>query len=216
MIDIIEQVDKAHRELRTKDKAKTVLLRRTYDADVADVWDACTTAERIGRWLSPVTGDLRLGGRYQIKGNAGGEVLQCEPPKLLKVSWVYGEESATNTSEVELRLADAGEGRTAFELEHLAVDIDPKFWAEFGPGAVGIGWDLALLGLAGHLAGDEFEVDNLELLQTPEILEFMTRSGRDWGTAHEASGASADEATGAADRAITAFTQPPTTEEGDA
>lgn len=216
MIDIIEQVDKAHRELRTRDDAKTVLVRRTYDADVADVWDACTTAERLGRWLSPVSGDLQLGGKYQIEGNASGEVLQCEPPTLLRVSWVYGDDPATNTSEVEVRLADAGEGRTAFELEHVAADIDPKFWAQFGPGAVGIGWDLALLGLASHLAGEDIDVSAAELLQTPEALEFMTRSGRAWGAAHEASGAGADEARGAADNTIAAFTQPPAPAESDA
>ena len=32
--------------------------------------------ERIPRWFLPVSGDLRLGGRYQLEGNAGGEVLE--------------------------------------------------------------------------------------------------------------------------------------------
>ena len=44
------------------------------------MWDACTDPERIGRWFLPVSGDLRLGGRYQLEGNAGGEILRCEPP----------------------------------------------------------------------------------------------------------------------------------------
>ncbi len=30
----------------------------------------------------------------------------------------------------------------------------PTSWARFGPGAVGIGWDLALRGLARHVSGD--------------------------------------------------------------
>lgn len=214
MIDIISEIDRVHRELRTtstpQGKARTVLVRRTYDTDVADVWDACTTAERIGRWLAPVTGELKLGGRYQLEGNAGGEILRCEPPKLLKVSWVFGE----GASEVEVRLTDAGAGQTELELEHLAVDLDPGFWKQFGPGAVGVGWDLSLLGLAAHLAGDEFDVtDNEALLQSPELIDFMTRSGRAWGAAHEASGADADEAKGAADRTIAFYTITP---EGDA
>ena len=44
------------------------------------MWDAVTSAERIPRWFLPISGDLRLGGRYQLEGNAGGEVLECAPP----------------------------------------------------------------------------------------------------------------------------------------
>lgn len=52
-----------------------VSLTRTYDADVDDVWDALTNPERLPRWFSPVTGDFRVGGAYQIEGNAGGQIL---------------------------------------------------------------------------------------------------------------------------------------------
>src|SRR5699024_4285888 len=55
-------------------------LEQTYPAPLADVWAAVTTAERIQRWFLPVSGDLRPGGRYQFEGNAGGEILACEPP----------------------------------------------------------------------------------------------------------------------------------------
>ena len=34
--------------------------------------------DRIPRWIGgAVTGDLRLGGRYQIEGNASGEILRA-------------------------------------------------------------------------------------------------------------------------------------------
>ena len=87
MSEIVDQISEAHRAVRAGGGAvegdggsRTVLLRRVFPAPVEDVWDACTTAERIGRWLMPVSGELRLGGRYQLHGNAGGEVLRCEPP----------------------------------------------------------------------------------------------------------------------------------------
>jgi Activator of Hsp90 ATPase homolog 1-like protein len=51
--------------------AKVVALERTYPAQPEDVWDAITTPERVARWFLPVTGDLRLGGTYQLEGNAG-------------------------------------------------------------------------------------------------------------------------------------------------
>ena len=69
---------------------KVLTAERTYPALPEEVWDAITDPERIPRWIGgAVTGDLRLGGRYQIEGNAGGEILECEPPKRLALTWEY-------------------------------------------------------------------------------------------------------------------------------
>ena len=54
--------------------AKVVIAARTYDTTVEDLWDALTTKERIPRWFLPISGELRLGGRYQLQGNAGGTI----------------------------------------------------------------------------------------------------------------------------------------------
>src|SRR5687768_4118913 len=70
--------------------ARVVIASRTYDAAVEDVWDALTDAERIPRWFLPVSGDLRLGGRYQFEGNADGEITRCDPPRHLAATWEYG------------------------------------------------------------------------------------------------------------------------------
>ncbi len=70
-------------------EARTALLRRRYDASIEDVWDACTDPERLSRWFMKPTGDLRVGGTYQLEGNAGGEILRCEPPRALTVTWGY-------------------------------------------------------------------------------------------------------------------------------
>ena len=89
-----------------------VRLRRTYDAPIEDVWDALTNPERIGRWFLPISGDYRLGGRYQFEGNAGGEILDCERPHRLRVSWVYGEVTEPGERlELELRLTPSATGR---------------------------------------------------------------------------------------------------------
>jgi len=165
-----------------------VELSRTYDAPIDDVWDAITNAERIPRWFLPVSGDLRGGGRYQLQGNAGGEILRCEPPRLLHVTWDYGEDS----TEVQVRLSTADGGATQFELIHSGVD-SAKNWAEFGPGAVGVGWDTILLGLALHLStGQAAKPDPMAWMGSPEGKEFMTTSSTLWGDAMRATGA--DEA----------------------
>jgi uncharacterized protein YndB with AHSA1/START domain len=191
-MDIPREVGAIHREVGEgrvpAGEARTVLIRRTYPAPVEDVWDAITDPERISRWFLPVTGDLRLGGKYQLEGNAGGEILQCEPPRLLKVTWIFGP-AEPGSSEVEVRLAAAGEDATVFELEHSAI-VPPEMWGQFGPGAVGVGWDLGLLGLALHLAGAEASIeDKATWHTTPEGRQFITLSSQAWGAADVAAGA---------------------------
>ena len=107
--------------------------------------DALTNPERIPRWFLPVSGDLRLGGRYQLEGNAGGEITACDPPHHLALTWEFGGE----VTSVDVRLAEEPGGGTRLRLEH-AGHVDDERWAEFGPGAVGVGWDLGLLGLDQH------------------------------------------------------------------
>jgi uncharacterized protein YndB with AHSA1/START domain len=196
MFDIFAEIDAVHREVGQRKLAAgdghVVVLRREYNATVEDVWDAITDPDRISRWFLPVTGDLRLGGRYQLKGNAGGEIRRCEPPRLLQVTWIFGEDPSPglDSSVVEVRLSSAGDGRTAFELEHAAVET-PQ-WGEYGPGAVGVGWELALLGLGLHLRGGSIE-DPDAWDQSPEAKELMTRSSEAWGRANQAAGATEAE-----------------------
>ena len=47
--------------------ARVVVAQRRYAGTIDEVWDALTNAERIPRWFLPVSGDLRLGGRYQFQ-----------------------------------------------------------------------------------------------------------------------------------------------------
>jgi uncharacterized protein YndB with AHSA1/START domain len=209
MIDVVKELERVHRELRTgripAGEGLAVVLRRVYDAEVQDVWDACTDPERLRRWFLPVTGDLRPGGDYQLQGNAGGKILRCEPPRLLTLSWVFGENpTESDVSEVEVRLAADPGGGTTFELVHTAVP-DPEFWGKYGPGAVGVGWDLALLGLGGYLRGESFEEDTFS--GSAEGREFARGSARGWGDAHRVSGADADQVA-AAVRETTAFYAP--------
>jgi uncharacterized protein YndB with AHSA1/START domain len=199
MIDIVGQINDTHRKVGNRripaGEGRTVLLRRRYGAPIEDVWNACTDPDRINRWFLPVTGDLHLGGTYQLKGNAGGEILRCEPPHRLKVTSVFGESPA---SEVEVRLFTGGGGETLFELEHAAV-VDPTFWGEYGPGAVGVGWDLTLLCLSMHLAGESPE-DLAAWKETPEATEWIIQSSQAWGAVHAAEGATASQAAAAVEK----------------
>jgi uncharacterized protein YndB with AHSA1/START domain len=184
---------------------KIAIARRTYPTDQADLWDALTNAERIPRWFLPVSGDLEPGGRYQLEGNAGGVIERCDEPESFAVTWEYGQ----MTSWLEVTLTPAGDG-TTLELAHAA-HVDPDMWGQFGPGAVGVGWDLALVGLGLHLESGE-AVDKEQALAfpiSPEGVEFVQRAAADWADAAVGDGDQPGAAREAADRTVAFYTVPP-------
>ena len=141
-IDVTQHIGSVTREVSARDHdgkpARTVIVSRTYDTTPADLWEAITTADRIPRWLMPISGDLRLGGRYQLHGNAAGEILVCEPPRHLKVTWEYG----GNMSWVEVHIAKHGSG-SRLTVEHLAFVDEALGQVWPGRGRRGLGSDAA-------------------------------------------------------------------------
>ncbi|MGH3348529.1 MAG: SRPBCC family protein [Nocardioides sp.] len=180
--------------------ARALTAEQTYDAAADDVWDALTNPERLPRWFMPIEGDLRVGGRYQLVGNAGGTIERCDAPRALAVTWEYGDQ----VSWVEVDLTE-DDGVTTLVLRHIAHPDD--HWKQFGPGAVGIGWDLSLLGLARHLAtGESADPEAVQAWSaSDEGKEFMRRSGDTWRDAAVADGAEPADAGARADRTLAAY-----------
>jgi uncharacterized protein YndB with AHSA1/START domain len=210
MIEVTHQISAVRRHVGRRvleaGEARVITISQTYDAPIDDLWDACTDPERIPRWFLPISGDLRLGGHYQFEGNAGGTIERCDPPKSFAATWEYG----GDVSWIEVRLSAEPEGGTRFELEHTA-HIDEERWAEFGPGAVGIGWDMGLMGLALHLSTGA-AVDPRESaawVASGEGKEFMSLSSRRWCDASIAAGTDEAGARAAADRTTAAYTAAP-------
>jgi uncharacterized protein YndB with AHSA1/START domain len=196
--DLLAELDRVRRNVGSEGERHVVELRRTYDAPVEDVWDVCTNPERIPRWFLPVSGDLRPGGRFQLEGNAGGEILECDPPRRLGVTWEF----AGQRSLVTVDLADDG-GATELCLRH-AVD-DDEHWATYGPGAVGVGWELALLGLAIHLRTGGPADEGGGFMASAEGRDFTRRSVAAWRGAHAEAGVDAAVAGEAAARTREAY-----------
>ncbi len=207
-----EQLGAVTRGLRTTQRdgetMRVLTAERIYDATAEEVWDALTTAERIPRWFGPVSGDLRLGGRFQLEGNAGGEILLCEPPRTLAVTWEFGGQ----VSWVDVTLDDVDDG-TRLLLEHTAM-VGQDMWDEFGPGAVGIGWEMALMGLAEHLGSPDTPRAELEAwMAGPEgrayLIELMTSTSEAWARASIDFGTEPAAARAAAERCTAAYTATP-------
>jgi uncharacterized protein YndB with AHSA1/START domain len=217
-IDVIRHIGAVTRTVTRRDHegrpANVVQAERTYDTTPEDVWDAMTSAERIPRWFAPVSGDFRLGGRYQIQGNASGTVTACEPPQHLTLTWEFG----GAVTWVDVRLSADPHGGTRLVLEHIAHE-DPH-WEQYGPGAVGVGWELGLLGLALHLeTGESVPPEaNKEWLITENYKGFARASSEGWCQAAISAGADAVAATAAAARTTAFYTgegAPPSGETDD-
>jgi uncharacterized protein YndB with AHSA1/START domain len=196
------------REVRTGTRAgettRIAVARRTYRTDAADLWEAVTDPERIPRWFLPVTGDLRVGGRYQLEGNAGGVVERCDPPRSYAVTWEMG----PMMSWLEVTLTPAGDGAgTVLELAHEA-SVDPEMWAQFGPGAVGVGWDLGLMGLGLHLdSGAAVDPEaGLAFPTTPAGRSFVEAAAAGWAEGAIADGDDPAAAREAAGRTVGFYT----------
>lgn len=195
MIDITRQLNAIYRKVETLPPADglgervSVLLRRAYDAPLNDVWDAVTEPDRITRWFMPISGEFRVGGTFQLEGNAGGDILACEPPRLLRVTF------GGPTSLVEIRLTAHGVSGAVLELEHTV----PIEMAESVAGAlyVGPGWDSALVGLDRFLRGEAVG-DPVAAANSAQAQEFSRQSVHAWAVVVKDSGAATPEQLAAA------------------
>jgi uncharacterized protein YndB with AHSA1/START domain len=206
-IDVDHQIKAVRRNLGTREietgKAHVVTVSQSYDTDAEDLWNAVTNVERIPRWFLPISGDLMVGGSYQLEGQAAGTILTCDPPKNFTATWEFG----GNVSWIDVSVSGDGPDRARLVLEHIMLVADDEIWREFGPGAVGMGWDSMLLGLALHLATGE-AIDpsfGQQWTGTEDGRRFLTLSGEEWYAAGVAFGVEPAAARAMADRCLKAY-----------
>jgi uncharacterized protein YndB with AHSA1/START domain len=212
MVDVQGQIDAVDRGVESGDEFRVQTLGQTYKAAISDVWHAITSPDRIPRWFLPITGDLVLGGRYQLEGNAGGTVEECAPPDggdaHFRVTWEYGGGAPTWLT---VRLHELAPDSTRLELhfEGRIEDVPAEMWDQFGPSATGIGWDQGLLGLALYLHDVPDRVtpeEGAAWSLSPEGREFIRLSADAWARAHMADGGDESVARAAADATYAMYT----------
>ncbi|WP_418277050.1 SRPBCC family protein [Isoptericola jiangsuensis] len=208
-IDPVATAGLVTREVRSGERdgepTRIAVARRSYAASRGDVWAAVTDPERISRWFMPVTGDLVEGGSYQLEGNAGGTVLHCQAPEAFAVTWEFG--GGTSWVSIALRPHDGG---TTLELVHES-PVLPEFAEQYGPGAVGVGWDLAIMGLGMHLgSGEPTDPAAAEAWTlSPDGVAFVRAAAHGWAAAATADGDDHEAATAAAERTVAFYTTAP-------
>lgn len=125
-------------------------LRRSFPTTAADLWDALVAPERLARWLAPVHGDLRAGGRFRVDFDADdpaqqvtGTIEKCVPPRRLAITWeIHG----AGTSAVGATLTEVAAG-CELVLTHRGL---PEPMAA----GYGAGWHAYADALAAELAGE--------------------------------------------------------------
>ncbi len=206
MIDVTRQVDAVQRHTGTRDvdagEARTVLVGQSYETTPSDLWEACTSPERLSEWFVPVTGDLQLNGRFQLEGNAAGTIQECDPPNGFAATWEFG----GAVSWIQVRCTPEDSDRARLEIEHIA--LPDEHWDQFGPGAAGVGWDLAAMGLALYLkSGRPPDPEAVEAwMASAAGKRFIQLSGERWNEADVAAGTDPDTAQGRADRTVSFYT----------
>ena len=200
--DYLHAVERTVSSLERDGKpARAVTVARSYKTTVEDVWDAVTSGERIPRWFLPISGELKLGGHYQLEGNAGGVITACERPSYLAVTWEFGGE----VSWVDVRISDDGADQARLTLTHTA--HLSEHWSEYGPGAAGVGWELGLMGLALHLVQPSApRLDEAAFFVSPAGKAFIAGSSEGWGQASIVAGTDTGAALAAASRTTAFYT----------
>jgi uncharacterized protein YndB with AHSA1/START domain len=153
-------------------EARVAVMRRVYQAPIDDVWNACTDPERLRRWYVPVTGDLRVGGRFQQAGMGGGEITRCEAPHHLTLSLGGGRD------EIELRLSAREDGTTELELQHATTFDQHEIGGQMYDAiyCMGGGYYPRLVALDRHLRGTLPDAyDSLRFHLNPEMRPAIAR-----------------------------------------
>ena len=187
-------------------QARALIARRAYPTDIEDLWEAIVSPERLKRWFAPVSGDFEEGGKYQIEGNAHGTIEKCDPPRRLAITWEFQDGIGWVNVSLEAEKAQS----TVLTLEHIAHDDEKvlEFWKQYGPGAMGVGWDISFEGLVAHVATGEDSptLDEATWAGSAEGRDVIKASSDDWVAAAIEFGTPADEAREAGETTFKAYT----------
>lgn len=132
----------------------TVVLTRTFDAPIEQVWAAVTESDRTARWFGPWSGDPTTGRVTVVLSAEEGappseiEIRECRAPHVLRTST----QSEGGAWLLDLELTEV-DGSTTLTLTHP--DVDPTTVDSIGPG-----WEYYLDRLvAAETGGDPSAVD---------------------------------------------------------
>jgi uncharacterized protein YndB with AHSA1/START domain len=129
------------------DTRGAVRVEELYDTDIHDLWLACTTPERLARWIAQVSGDLREGGTiravFTSTWTGPGRIEVCDAPHHLLVTTQPG---ADDEAQIEAWLTAEG-SQTRLVVEERGLPVGQLHF-------YGAGWQVHLEDLGRSLDTD--------------------------------------------------------------
>ena len=182
---------------------RIVRIGKNYAIGIEKIWEAITHENQIPNWFLPISGDLVLGGNYQLEGNAKGQILLCTAPTDFKITWEF----MGDVSWVTVNLQEHN-NKTLLILSHIMnYGKEDPFWARYGPGATGVGWSLGFLGLTNYLkSGSSVIEEGQKWLGTEEGRTYVRNSSDAWADVHIATGEKPEIAQGMANETYKFYT----------
>src|SRR5262245_30392744 len=129
------------------------------EASPETVWKAITDPEELAKWF-PISAKARLGPRGSLKYQwvheftAALDILQSDPPRHLRTTWMEAVMPAESTADERRRVAvdwfvDGSKGKTALRLVHSGFGADASWEDEFD--GTRRGWTYELRSLRHYL-----------------------------------------------------------------
>ncbi len=110
--------------MRALDETRgAVRVEDLYDTDIDDLWQACTTPERLARWIARVDGDFRVGGTvravFTSSWTGPARIDVCDGPHHLVVTTEPGTD---DEGQIEAWLTEEG-SRTRLVVEERGLPM---------------------------------------------------------------------------------------------
>ena len=118
-----------------RDGQEHLVLTRTFEAPIEDVWAAITESERLERWFCTWTGDPDTGRvevRWAYEDDMPVEpyaIDECQPPRHLRVHNLHEDPGQVWTLDARLHTED---GRTVLTFAQVLTGAQPVH--DVGPG----------------------------------------------------------------------------------
>ena len=119
------------------DTRGAVRVEDVYDTDIDDLWGACTTPERLTRWIAQVSGDLSVGATvravFTSTWSGAVRIEACDAPHHLLVT---NEPGTDDETQLEAWLTTEG-ARTRLVVEERGLPVGQLHF-------YGAGWQVHL------------------------------------------------------------------------
>lgn len=137
------------------DARAAVRVEDVYDTDIGDLWQACTTPERLARWIAEVSGDARVGGTvnavFTSTWTGPVRIDVCDAPHHLLLT---ADPGTADETRIEAWLTSESAGAAASPTARTRLVVEERGVPVGQAHFYGAGWQVHLEDLNRSLTAD--------------------------------------------------------------